>query len=281
MPEPSRRRAALSVLAAIVALCGAWSGGAWAAQRAGDPVRVTVAFDAGATLGSATALDVDLLLDPRRLTNAPLNEVRFEYPASLGLVSSGLGLATCIRPPSDFAQVLISATGLAGCPVNAVMGFGTARAVVRLVSGQVIPEYASVTLLAGPVEHGRLGLVVYVDGERPFGAKLAFAGDVGDSPAPYGGALAVRMPTIPNLQDVATVSLVELRIVIGSHAIRYRERRRGRVVTYHPDGIELPARCPRGGFPFRVRVAFADRSRRVARSRTACPPAVAAPSAAR
>jgi len=252
-----------------------------APHAARNPVRLSARFDRDAVLGGATALDVDLRLDPVRLPSAQLVGVRFEYPASLGLISSGLGLAVCRRPASDFAQVLLSATGLAGCPVNSVMGYGMARAIIRLNSGQAIPEYATVTLLSGPIEHGHLDLVVFVDGQRPFGAKLAFAGQVLGAPPPFGGALSVTMPQIPRIQQLATVSLVELRVVIGSHAIRYRERRRGRVVTYRPSGIELPAACPRRGFPFRAQVTFADGTRRDARSTTACPSAVAPPGAGR
>ncbi|HEX7289601.1 MAG TPA: hypothetical protein VF250_00625, partial [Conexibacter sp.] len=245
--------------------------------RAAGPVDVVVAFDRDAALGAATAVDVALRLDPRRLTKAPVTEVRFAYPRSLGIVSSGLGLATCTRPESDFVEVLISAPRLGGCSPNAVMALGTARALVRLTSGQVIPEYATVTLLSGPLEQGRLRLVAYVDGRRPFVAKLAFAGDVHGARAPYGGELTVRMPAVPGLEDLATVSLVELRIVIGSPAIRYYERRAGRRVAYRPEGVLLPRACPRRGFRFRARVAFADGSRRTASTVTPCPSPVAAP----
>lgn len=270
-----RPRAALAALAVLCVV--AWLDGTAAAA----PVRVAAVFDRDAALGGSTALDVRLRLDPSQLTRAPLTEVRFAYPRSLGLVSSGLGLATCTRPASDFAQVLIVAPRLGGCPPNAVMGFGTALALVRLTNGQVIPEYAAVTVLSGPFEHGRLGLVVFVDGQRPFGAKLAFRGEVGDAPAPYGGALTVRMPMVPGLEELATISLVELRITIGSHAIRYYERRGGQQVAYRPTGVELPLRCPAGGFRFRAQVRFADHSRRSALSSTPCPPAFASPSSGR
>ncbi|HZV73807.1 MAG TPA: hypothetical protein VFF79_08850 [Conexibacter sp.] len=276
MLRRSRLAAALVVLVAFGGLPAA-SATAAARPKAG-PVRVTAAFDRAASLGGTTALDVDLQLDPRRLPMAPLTSVELEYPQSLGLVSSGLGLAVCTRPASDFAQVLITGPRLGGCPPNAVMGYGTARALVRLVGdGQVIPEYATVTLLSGPLVHGRLGLVVFVDGERPFGAKLAFAGEVRGAAAPYGGTLAMRMPVIPGLEDVAVVSLVELRIVIGSPAIRYYERRRGRVVAYRPAGVALPAHCPAHGFRFRARVAFADGTRHWAATTSPCPRAVVAP----
>lgn len=269
MPRPSRRVAALALL---LALC--WTG--WAAgtasARASGPVRVTATFDRGARLGSSTAVDLTLRLDPRRLTTAPLTEVRLAYPQELGLVSSGLGLATCSRPASDFAKVLVSGPLFGGCPANSIMGYGEARAVVRLTqNGQVIPEYATLALLSGPIEAGGLGLVVYVEGRRPFGAELAFAGDVVDAAPPYGGVMTVRMPIIPGIADLATVSLVELRMVIGSHAIRYVRRRGHQLVAYRPDGVELPATCPRGGFRFHAEVRFADGGRRSASSATPCP----------
>jgi prepilin-type processing-associated H-X9-DG protein len=268
----------VAVRAAVVVLCaaGAFTVTIGLASAAG-PVRVTAAFDPGASLGSATAVNVTLRLDPRRLGTAQLTDMRFAYPQSLGIVSSGLGLAVCTRPPDDFAQVLITGPRLGGCSPNAVMAVGTARALVRLTNDQVIPEYATVTLLSGAFERGRLGLVVYIDGQHPFGAKLAFAGEVYGARPPYGGELAVRMPVIPGLKDLATVSLVEMRLSIGSHAIRYYERRDGRRVAYHPDGVELPARCPRHGFRFRANIGFADGSRQMATTVTRCPSTLAAP----
>lgn len=278
MSRSPRRLAALALLAV---LCAA-GGPAAAAAPSASPVRVTAAFDPHARLGAATALDVVLRLDPSRLTTAPLTQVRVAYPQELGVVSGGLGLASCVRPPQDFVQVLISGPRLGGCPPNSVMGYGDARAIVRLADGgQVITERAAVTLLSGAYAQGRLGLVVFVDGQTPFGAKLAFAGAVTGAAPPYGGALTVQMPVVPGIQDLATISLVELRIVIGSHAIRYYERRGGRTVAYRPDGVELPSRCPRGGFRFRADIRFADGSRRSATSVTRCPRAVAAPAAGR
>ncbi|HXE46186.1 MAG TPA: hypothetical protein VN635_13460 [Conexibacter sp.] len=279
MTRTSRRAAALGLLAALCTLGGAASA---SAARATGPVRLAAAFDRAARLGDPTALAVTLRLDPRRLTLAPLTEVRLAYPEALGLVSSGLGLATCTRPASDFAQVLVEGPLLGGCPPNAVMGYGEARAIVRMAqTAQAIPEYATVALLAGPIAQGKLGLVVYVEGQRPFGGQLAFAGDVSDAAPPYGGVLTVRMPVIPGIQDVATVSLVQLRLVIGSHAIRYYRRQHGRRVAYRPDGIELPERCPRGGFRFHAEVRFADGSRRSTGSVTRCPRAVAPPAGGR
>ncbi len=255
-------------VAAVTALVVVATAAPVAAAR--NPVHVAAVFGSAARLGGTAPLEVALRLDARRLPLSPLVDVQLEYPRRLGVVSSGLGLAVCHRAASDFAAVLIEGPRLGGCSPNAVMGYGTARAIVRLTNGQAIPEYASVTLLSGPIEGGRLRLVVYVDGSHPFGAKLAFTGEVRGAHAPYGGALAVRMPSIPGIEDLAVVSLVELRITIGSPAIVYYERRHGHRVAYRPGGVALPPRCPSGGFRFRARVAFANGARRTARTVVPC-----------
>jgi len=273
----ARRQVARGVLVVLwtVALLAAASGSVPGAQ----PIRLATSFDRDATAGSATAVHVAVRVDPQ-LADKPLDEVSFAYPRGLGVVSSGLGLAACTRPQSDFVRVLIVAPPLGGCPPNSVMAIGTARALVKLTTGgQVIPEYALVTLLSGSFEQGRLGLVVYVDGQHPFGAKLAFAGEARDAGAPYGGELTFRLPAIPGIEDLATIYLTQMRLTIGSHAIRYYQRRGGREVAYRPEGVLLPTRCPRAGYRFRVRVGFVDGTSTTATSVTPCPPsAVATPS---
>src|SRR4051794_39033353 len=107
-----RRPRARAVLAVLAVLCAAGGLAPTAKAAQAGPLRVTAAFDRDAVLGGPTALGVTLRLDPRRLTRAPLTQVRFAYSRTLGLVSSGLGLATCSRPARDFVQVLIVAPRL-------------------------------------------------------------------------------------------------------------------------------------------------------------------------
>lgn len=253
--------------AAAVVLAASWSP---VAAAAGAPATISAGFDRGAAPGDSTALRVAVAVDRRRLPS-PVAELRVLYPRSLGVVSGGLGLAPCNRPATEFVQVITGGVGLGGCPANAVMGYGTAVAEVRLSDGQVIPEYATFTLLSGPLENGRLRLVVYVDGQRPFGGRLVFGGEVRDARSPYGGALAVRLPQAPALNGVATVALTDLRLTVGGPAIRYYERRHGRRVAYRPEGVVLPARCPRGGFRFRARFVFEDGGRASAATAVRCP----------
>ena len=235
-----------------------------------DPaIRLTAGFAPGACLGASSEMHAALHIDSGRV-RGQLTSARVLYPKGLGLVASGLGLATCTRPQSEFRSVLIRGRGLDGCPPNAVLGYGTARAEVRLLAGQVIEETATLTVLSGPLQLGALGLVVFVDGQRPLGAKLVFAGEVGAGHGPFGGSLAVRLPAIPSIADLATVALTDLRLSIGSRRITYYKRVRGKRVGYHPEGIALPVRCPKGGFRFRAQLGFDDGARLSAETTVSC-----------
>jgi len=254
------RAGAVAVALAILASCSP--------AAAARPVELTAAFDHGATLGAATALHAELRVDPRR---PPATEVRVYWPASIGVLSSGLGLAACRRPASDFARILIEGPRFGGCPQNAVMAYGAATANVRLSDGQTIPEYATVAVLSGAIVNGSYGLVVFVTGQHPFGGQLAYAGELRPASGSFGGAFVARLPAIPSLAGIATVALTDMRLAIGSHAIVYRTRSGER---YRPEGVALPERCPRRGFRFRAEVAFEGGGvRKTAETVVPCPPA--------
>ena len=244
------------------------------ASATADTVALTAGFDRRARLGGTTALQVGTRIDPA-VVRSPPAEVRLLYPKSLGLFSSGLGLATCRRSASEFEQVLIDGSRRSGCPANAVIGYGSVRGEVRLGSTELIPEIGAVTLLAGPVARERLGLVALVPGQHPFGAQLAYAGDVGPATAPFGGELTFRLHQIPSLAGYAEIALTDLDFSIGSPRITYYDRSRGRSVPFKPDTIPLPDACPRGGFPFRTRITFEDGTSAAAGTTVRCPRAPA------
>lgn len=234
---------------------------------AAGAVRVNAALDRHARLGGSSALTLGLHVDTRQ-EPSPVTSVRLSYAAGLGVVSSSLGLDSCVRPASEFQAILISSTGLGGCPPDAVMAYGTARAIVRLVqNGQVIPEYANLTVLSGPIEHGVLQLVLFIDGQRPFGARLILAGQAVAAPSPYGGALVVQFPQIASLEDLATIYLTDLQLTLGSPKIRYYDHGH----SYWPGGIALPDRCPVHGLRFAVALNFRDGTHRAASTTTPCP----------
>lgn len=261
----ARRRLAASLTLLLLAVAGAFGASGSAAAAPAAPARLDVGFGAGARLGAPAAIEATLRIDPRALP-APLTRLTLQYPASLGITTSGLGVAGCRRPAADFRLVSIEGIGLAGCSPNAVMALGDARAAVR-VGTYRFPATATVTLLSGLYGGDGLGLVAFVDGINPLGYKLAYRGLAGAAPAPFGGQLTMTLPMIPDLPEDASFALTRLRLSFGDPRIVYSDHGR----RYRPGGIELPETCPRGGFRFRAQLAFADgRGARIA-ARARCP----------
>lgn len=244
-------------------------------RAAGDgAVALRASFAPGARLGTESPIRLGLRVDTRRAP-AAVREVRLRFPASLGLATSGLGAASCRRTDAELTAVLIDGFGLAGCSPNAVMGRGSARAEVRFGPGpasgpEKIPELAAVTMLAAPFVGDRFGLLFIANGLRPFGATMVFAGTIEPARPPFGGTLLMRAPAVPN-QFEADVALTAIEFEIGAPDIRYTERRGGRTVSYRPEGVVLPPRCPHAGFPFEAELTLADGRRVRAATAIRCP----------
>lgn len=193
-----------------------------------------------------------------------MSRVELLIPASLGITTSGLGLATCRR-------AVLQARGPAACSPNAVMGYGSVY--VQAHPYDSIRESARLTLLAGPVQDNQPSVLVYADGEQPASVQLVDPGMLLPAPAPFGGSLSVRdLELIPGIENI-TVSILRLQIVLGPRGLIYYEHVASRRGPYHPDGIALPTSCPRGAFPFQVRLTLQDGSRVDGRTAVPCPPA--------
>lgn len=223
-----------------------------------EPVRFAAALDDGARLGSSTALQIALKLDTRQRP-APLRAVQVLYDQTLGVTTSGLGLAACRRPRAAFADVVASGemTGRGGCPRNSLMATGTARGEIRLNGPGMEPigEVANVNVYAGPLTNGRLQLEAQVDGQNPIGARLLYAGQLHPPHGPWGGGLGITLPPLPDSWG-AEITLTEIELSVGGSAIRYSDPHSGSL--YQPAGVGLPSRCPRAGFRMQARLQFAD-----------------------
>ncbi|MDO8189031.1 hypothetical protein Q5424_00895 [Conexibacter sp. JD483] len=257
------------------AVAGLVLAGAVPAVSAASPaaMRLKASVAADARLGEPTALRLQLHLDRRR--GAVARRLTLRYAAGIDIIGSGLGLATCRPSPATFAAVAIDPLPVrAGCPANAVIAIGRARGQIRL-HPPTITQTATFTLLAGPLDPTGLKVVGLVTGINPFGANLVYAGMVTADRGPFGGRIDVALPRIPDVfpDDTSDVALLDVDATIGSKAIVYQRRdRRGRVRRWHPDGPILPARCPRGGLPFRAEVLLSDGATITATARATCPP---------
>lgn len=192
----------------------------------------------------------------------PLTQIELRYPNDLGLAISGLGLATCT------AQTL-EELGPGGCPPNAAMGFGTVYTGIRL-GATIINETAPLAIMRAPDRAGRLALLFSSEGTAPVDTRIVFAGLLQRAAVPFGGLVDIGVPLVPTLPGAPYISVIHLRSTIGPLKILYYEQVDGRTLAYRPQGILLPSRCPRRGFPFAAQFTFEDKSVRTAHTTVPC-----------
>lgn len=194
----------------------------------------------------------------------PLRSVGLKLPPGINYLTTTLGLAIC-QPAALLAR------GLAGCSPNSRLGFGNAYVEVPFgeTSGHEIPDIEAVM---GPPHDGNIVVLFYADGREPVYAQLVFQGELISGTETLSGSLNTAIPLVPSVPAGPPVSIIRVRTTIGPEHLTYYERKHGRTISFHPTGVSLPARCPRGGFPFSALFSFEDGSSTVARSAVACPP---------
>jgi hypothetical protein len=231
---------------------------------AADPAAALSAKLVPEHLGTGTTIQFDLqITPPAGEFPAALRAINLRYPANLGIETSGLGTAIC-------QARTLQADGPPGCPTDSVMGYGSATVEVPFGS-EILYEHARATIFMAPLHHEDVGLLFYIDGESPVSEQLVFPGIVLPASAPFGGDLTTAIPLITSLPEAPDVAILSLSMTLGPSGITYYEYAKHRKVAYHPRGILLPQRCPRGGFAFAANVTFADGALSQARTAVPCP----------
>ncbi len=207
-------------------------------------------------LGAPTSMSIAFQISASDGLPAPLTSVQLRYPNNLDLATSGLGTATC-------EPELLQAGGPAACPANSQMGSGSALARFR-VGNEVFSESAEIGLVAGPSTDGYIHMLVSASGVSPVIAVIVMSSVLRP------GQIALSVPIVPSLPEGENVSVVFVRATLGGR-LTYSERVHGRTTSYHPRGISLPRRCPRGGFSFSGVFGFADGTTTSARTIVPCP----------
>jgi hypothetical protein len=218
-------------------------------DRLGTPTTIIFGFHLESTEGTAPP---------------PLTALDLRIPAGMNYTSTTLGLAIC-QPAS------LLATGLAGCPPNSRLGYGSALVEVPFGTGNghEIPEIQAV---AGPSPNGNLVVLFYADGRFPVYAQLAFSGEVLPDTGRFGSQLQTSVPLVTSVPGGPDVSIVSVQTTIGPSHLIYYKHVHGRLVPFRPRGVAVPERCPHGGFPFAASFAFQDGSRASASTTVPCPP---------
>ncbi len=207
-------------------------------------------------LGAPTGISLGFRVRAPGGVPSPLTGVEFRYPPQIELTRSGLGVATC-------AAQALEAHGPAACPADSLMGRGSALARFR-IGPEVFAESASIGVVAGPPQNGYVRLLAAATGLSPVAARIVM------SMLLLPGRLQFGVPLVPSLPEGEDVAVVQARVTLGDHLVYY-EHAHGRTIAYRPRGIELPRRCPRGGFRFAATLSFLDGTQTRARTVVPCP----------
>lgn len=218
-------------------------------------------------LGASTTIGFGFdIAGPNGSIPPPLRSVSLKLPPGINYLTTTLGLAIC-QPAALLER------GLAGCSPNSRLGFGSAYVEVPFgeTSGHEIPN---IQALMGPPHNGNIVVLFYADGREPVYAQLVFAGELIAGSQTLGGSLNAAVPLVPSVPAGPPVSIVNVRTTIGPAHLTYYEHVHGRTISFHPRGVSVPTRCPRGGFAFSAAFSFDDGTSAVANSIVPCPPPV-------
>jgi hypothetical protein len=254
------RRLGLTVLTVVLACALAPAG----AQAVSELASLHASFSPN-RLGAPTTIAFGFHLQTSEGTAPPpLTALDLRIPAGMNYTTTTLGLAVC--QPSA-----LQARGLAGCPPNSRLGFGSALVEVPFGTGEghEIPEIQAVS---GPSPKGNLVVLFYANGLYPVYAQLAFSGEVLPDTGRFGSQLQTSVPLVASVPGGPDVSIVNVQATIGPSHLTYYKHLHGHLVAFRPRGVAVPERCPHGGFPFAANFAFQDGSTTSASTTIPCPP---------
>jgi hypothetical protein len=255
-----RTRRALTVGVALL-ICGCLPAGAAAVT---ENATLHASFSPN-RLGTPTTISFGFhLATSEGLAPPPMTSLHLRLPAGINYSTTTLGLATC-QPAALLAR------GLAGCSPNSRLGYGSALVEVPfgVGAGHEIPEIQAVM---GPPRNGNLTVLFFANGSFPVSAQLVFSGEVLPDSRPFGSQIATEVPPVQSVPGGPDVSIVSVTSTIGPSHLTYYRHRHGRLVPFHPEGVSVPERCPRGGFPFYAEFGFQDASHATAATAVPCPP---------
>jgi hypothetical protein len=266
-PAVARRRRGILAIVAATAVLGCLSATAQASQT----LNFKVAFSPD-RLGAYTTVVSNVAIGTATgEVPSPVVRLELHFPESLNLTSSNLGLDIC-NPTTLLAE------GREGCPTNSLMGLGSATAVVPF-GPELVSENATISVFMGPsaeqtkthVEEQVTTVLLYGEGSTPVYGQILMLGGLGGS-GPFNELqLNSDIPLVPTLPGARDASITNMQLSLGPRHIVYYVHAHHRLVAFHPRGIQLPERCPKGGFPFYLKMTFQDGTTATASPVVPCP----------
>jgi hypothetical protein len=267
--QARRRRGSTLTLPATILVAAAllaplaWPAGALASST-GERVTLDVSFAPdrlGASVSIVTGLQIAAAAGT---TPSPVTAFELYLPAGAEIGSSSLGLAIC-------SAAVLAASGPEGCPPNAQIGSGSAIVTVPF-GPELVQEQANIVAVMGPPVHEQVVTLLYAEARTPILAQLILPGELLPDSGVFGERLASTVPVTATLPGADDAAMTELSLDIDPPGLRYEKTVHERTVGYHPQGVAIPAKCPRGGFPFRAVLHFQDGDTVTSRRTVPCPP---------
>jgi hypothetical protein len=213
-------------------------------------------------LGASTTVRFGFdIATPTGATPPPLTGIDLHLPAGMNENASELGLGTC-QPAALLER------GSGGCPVDSQIGFGTARTEVTFGDAP-IRSRAHVDAFAGPAKSAG-ELLFDVEQRTPIRSRLLYLGRARTETGPFGSDLETTVPVIPTVPGGNDLATTAFESTLGPLGLTYVRNVHGRRVSFHPEGIIIPGKCPAEGFPFLVELHFDDGTEATARSSVPC-----------
>jgi len=250
-------------LALCLCALAAASAASVAPADAAPSARLHVAFSPDLA-GARTTIELSLrVLGASGAPPPPLRSLTLRLPAGMGVATTTLGESNC-------APASLLAAGLNGCSANALLGFGSATAVVPVGSNKVI-EHATLHPLMGPPRENQVEVLFYVQASTPVFTQLVLPGVLAEDSAPYGEQLRTWVPLVEAWPEGPDLALESINSTIGPEHLIYHHRVGSKTVPFRPRGIRIPSRCPPRGYPFGALLNFVDGATATALFRVSCP----------
>lgn len=144
-----------------------------------------------------------------------------------------------------------------GCPAQSRIGSGHALAAVHAGS-QVLIERVGLSAFIGLPQGWDPTFIVLGQGYTPLDERVVLTGQLMPDGPPYGEKLVMSVPPIPTLSLEPQASVLSFSLTVGAS-------RQG------SNSIIVPAKCPRGGFPFAGEFTYSDASTDSVESELPCP----------
>jgi hypothetical protein len=241
----------------------AWPASALAGG-ASERVKLNVSF-APDRLGAYASIETGLqIADAAGAAPSPVTAFELYLPAGAEIGSSSLGLAIC-------SATVLSTAGPEGCPANAQIGSGSAIVTVPF-GPELVQEQAKIVAVMGPPVGEQVVTLLYAEARTPILAQMILPGELLPDSGVFGERLASTVPVTATLPGADDAAITELKLNIDPPGLRYEKVVHERTVDYHPQGVAIPARCPREGFPFRAVLRFQDGDTVTSKRTVPCPP---------